>query len=96
MLDEVFSEFDTLMDKYGIEKIKTIGMLIWFVGGLPNHHYNGSIKYQALKSLPNTPQMPTGYPRMVILAFIPPLWVMNPRLEKVKEDGKKMNVKIKR
>lgn len=50
-----------------------------------DHHYNGSIKYQVLKSLPNTPQMPTGYPGMVVLAFFPPLWfyVMNRRLKEV-------------
>jgi alkane 1-monooxygenase len=47
-----------------------------------DHHYIGSQKYQVLKFLPNTPQMPTGYPGMVILAFVPPLWfyVMNWRL----------------
>lgn len=50
-----------------------------------DHHYNGSQKYQVLKSLPDTPQMPTGYPGMVVLAFFPPLWfyVMNRRLERV-------------
>jgi len=36
MLDEVFSEFDALVDKYGIEKIKTIGDAYMAVGGLPN------------------------------------------------------------
>lgn len=35
MLDEVFSEFDNLVDKYGIEKIKTIGDAYMAVGGLP-------------------------------------------------------------
>ena len=35
MLDEIFSEFDTLVDKYGIEKIKTIGDAYMAVGGLP-------------------------------------------------------------
>lgn len=50
-----------------------------------DHHYNGSLKYQVLKSLPNTPQMPTGYPAMVVLSLFPPLWfyVMNRRLEGV-------------
>jgi alkane 1-monooxygenase len=50
-----------------------------------DHHYNGSLKYQVLKSLPDTPQMPTGYPGMVVLSFFPPLWfyVMNRRLEAV-------------
>ena len=35
MLDEIFSEFDALVDKYGIEKIKTIGDAYMAVGGLP-------------------------------------------------------------
>lgn len=35
MLDEVFSEFDNLVDKYNIEKIKTIGDAYMAVGGLP-------------------------------------------------------------
>lgn len=36
MLDEVFSEFDKAVDKYGIEKIKTIGDAYMAVGGLPD------------------------------------------------------------
>ncbi|MBK8622622.1 MAG: adenylate/guanylate cyclase domain-containing protein [Saprospiraceae bacterium] len=35
MLDEIFSEFDALADKYGVEKIKTIGDCYLAVGGLP-------------------------------------------------------------
>ena len=35
MLDEIFSEFDALVDKYNIEKIKTIGDAYMAVGGLP-------------------------------------------------------------
>ena len=39
------------------------------------------IKYPALKSLPDTPQMPTGYPGMVMLAFFPPLWFWGDEFE---------------
>ena len=48
-----------------------------------DHHYNGSKKYQILESIPLSPQMPTGYPGMLILALLQPLWfrVMNKRLE---------------
>ena len=48
-----------------------------------DHHYNGSKKYQVLESIPKSPQMPTGYPGMMILALIQPLWflVMNKKLE---------------
>jgi len=47
-----------------------------------DHHYNGSKHYQLLKSLPESPQMPTGYPGMMLLATLPPLWfwVMNKKL----------------
>ena len=47
-----------------------------------DHHYNGSKKYQILKSHPSSPKMPTGYPGMMLLALVPPLWfvIMNKRL----------------
>lgn len=52
-----------------------------------DHHYNGSKKYQNLLSLEQSPQMPTGYPGMLLLALFPPLWfiVMNKRLEKIEQ-----------
>ena len=50
-----------------------------------DHHYNGSKHYQLLKSLPESPQMPTGYPGMMLFSLIPPLWFryMNKRLQEV-------------
>jgi alkane 1-monooxygenase len=50
-----------------------------------DHHYNGSKHYQLLKSLPESPQMPTGYPGMMLLSFFPPLWflVMNKKLKQL-------------
>ncbi|MFK5890209.1 MAG: alkane 1-monooxygenase [Flavobacteriaceae bacterium] len=49
-----------------------------------DHHYKGSKKYQILESVPKSPQMPTGYPGMIILALFPPLWFwyMNKQLSK--------------
>ena len=41
-----------------------------------DHHYKASKHYQLLDSLPNSPQMPTGYPGMMLLAMVPPLWVL--------------------
>ena len=48
-----------------------------------DHHYNGSKQYQLLKSVPESPQMPTGYPGMMILALLPPFWfmVMNKKIK---------------
>ncbi len=37
LLNEIFSAFDTLAEKYGLEKIKTIGDAYMVVGGLPVH-----------------------------------------------------------
>jgi alkane 1-monooxygenase len=51
-----------------------------------DHHYRASRKYQILRHMDDSPQMPTGYPGMMILSTIPPLWfnVMNPRVHRVK------------
>jgi alkane 1-monooxygenase len=39
-----------------------------------DHHYMASRKYQVLRSEPEGPQLPTGYPGMMILSLVPPLW----------------------
>ena len=52
-----------------------IGRLVLFnLSRHSDHHYNGSKHYQVLKSLPESPQMPTGYPGMMLFCLIPPLW----------------------
>ncbi len=47
-----------------------------------DHHMNGMRAYSSLQSVTGAPQLPAGYPAMVVLALIPPLWfrVMNPRV----------------
>lgn len=39
-----------------------------------DHHYVAGRKYQLLRHHDNSPQMPTGYPGMILLALVPPLW----------------------
>lgn len=49
-----------------------------------DHHIYSNKKYPQLENnLTSGPQLPTGYPGMVLLAMIPPLWfkVMNQRLK---------------
>lgn len=61
-----------------------VGKLVLFnLSRHSDHHYNGSKHYQILKSLPESPQMPTGYPGMMLLSLIPPLWfkLMNKKLQ---------------
>ncbi|MEZ5172780.1 MAG: alkane 1-monooxygenase [Bacteroidia bacterium] len=50
-----------------------------------DHHYKASKKYQTLKHWDESPELPAGYPAMMLLSTIPPLWfyVMNPRVEQV-------------
>jgi len=39
-----------------------------------DHHANASKKYQNLISLEDAPQLPTGYPGMMLLALLPPIY----------------------
>jgi alkane 1-monooxygenase len=61
-----------------------VGQILMFnLSRHSDHHYNGSKHYQLLKTLPESPQMPTGYPGMMLLALFPPFWfmVMNKKIE---------------
>ncbi len=63
-----------------------IGMLLLFnLSRHSDHHYNGSKHYQLLNSLLESPQMPTGYPGMMLVAILPPLWfkLMNKKLQEI-------------
>jgi alkane 1-monooxygenase len=47
-----------------------------------DHHAHMRRPYEALRSVPEAPQLPAGYPAMVLLALVPPLWfaTMDPRV----------------
>jgi len=64
-----------------------IGRLLLFeLSRHSDHHYISSRKYQVLRHHENSPQMPTGYPGMMVLSLFPPLWfmVMHPHIKKLK------------
>lgn len=48
-----------------------------------DHHANAIKRYQVLKHYNESPQLPSGYPAMILLASFPPLWFkwMNPKLK---------------
>jgi alkane 1-monooxygenase len=48
-----------------------------------DHHAHPHKPYPVLDHFDEAPQMPAGYPAMMVLAAIPPIWfrVMNPRLK---------------
>ena len=48
-----------------------------------DHHYQPARKYQTLRHVEPSPQLPAGYPTMMLLALVPPFWfrVMDNRAE---------------
>jgi alkane 1-monooxygenase len=55
-----------------------------------DHHFHPGKKYQYLNHYENSPQMPTGYPGMMLLSLVPPLWfkIMNKRILDFKEKNR--------
>lgn len=49
-----------------------------------DHHINAGREYQTLRHFEDSPEHPTGYPGMIILALLPPIWfkVMDKRVLK--------------
>ena len=39
-----------------------------------DHHFKSTRKYQILRHLDESPQLPYGYPTSIIMALLPPLW----------------------
>ena len=52
-----------------------------------DHHANAIKRYQVLNHYDDSPQLPFGYPTMILIALLPPLWFakMNPLLQEWKE-----------
>ena len=62
-----------------------IGRLMLFeLSRHSDHHYLASRKYQILRNMEEAPQMPTGYPGMIVLSLFPPIWfsVMHKQMKK--------------
>ena len=64
----------------------------WFLFHLQrhaDHHALASRPFASLRHLDESPQMPTGYAGMILLALVPPVWkrVMNARVAEWKERG---------
>jgi len=61
-----------------------IGRLVLFeLTRHSDHHREPSKHYQFLETLNDAPQLPSGYPGMMLLSFFPPIWfrVMNPKIK---------------
>jgi len=52
-----------------------------------DHHYRPGRRYQLLRHYDESPQLPTGYAGMILLAIIPALWrkIMDPRVREFRQ-----------
>jgi alkane 1-monooxygenase len=63
----------------------------WYLFNLQrhsDHHYKPGRRYQLLRHYDKSPQLPTGYAGMVLLALIPPLFkrIVDPRIPKKQKE----------
>jgi alkane 1-monooxygenase len=49
-------------------------VLLYHLQRHSDHHANPTRRYQALRHFDESPQLPTGYAGMIVLAYFPPLW----------------------
>ncbi len=75
--------YERVMPVHSWNSDHVVGRIVLFeLSRHSDHHFIASRKYQVLRHMDNSPQMPTGYPGMMMMATIPPLWfsIMNNRL----------------
>lgn len=76
--------YERAMPEHSWNSSHVLGRLILFeLSRHSDHHYLASRKYQILRHHDDAPQMPTGYPGMVLLSLFPPLWfsIMHRRID---------------
>ncbi len=77
--------YEVVSLKHSWNSDHTLGRILLFeLSRHSDHHHRANKPYQLLDSYEDSPQMFTGYPGMMLLALVPPLWftVMNKRLPK--------------
>ncbi|MCL4146408.1 UNVERIFIED_CONTAM: hypothetical protein GTU68_055658 [Idotea baltica] len=80
--------YERVMPHHSWNSDHVLGRLMLFeLSRHSDHHYMASRKYQILRHHENAPQMPTGYPGMMVMALVPPVWfgVMHRRIEGLQE-----------
>jgi alkane 1-monooxygenase len=76
-------KYERTMPVHSWNSNHVIGRLMLFeLSRHSDHHYLASRKYQLLKHHEDAPQMPTGYPGMMLLSLLPPVWfqIMNKKV----------------
>ena len=78
--------YEVVTEKHSWNSNHLIGRLLLFeLSRHSDHHAKTTKKYQELRNIDEAPQMPTGYPGMMVLSLVSPLWfwVMNRRIAKL-------------
>ncbi len=76
--------YERVMPQHSWNSDHIVGRLMLFeLSRHSDHHYQANRKYQVLRHMEESPQMPTGYPGMMLMSLLPPLWfkVMNRKLD---------------
>ncbi|WP_298953431.1 alkane 1-monooxygenase [uncultured Nonlabens sp.] len=67
--------YEIVREKHSWNSNHALGrILLYELTRHSDHHYRASKKYQVLDYHTDSPQLPYGYPTMMIIATIPPLW----------------------
>ena len=80
--------YESVKRKHSWNSNHMLGRVILFeLSRHSEHHYKADKPYQLLHADPTAPTMPTGYPGMMLLSFVPPLFfkIMNPRVKRALE-----------
>jgi alkane 1-monooxygenase len=75
--------YETVQPKHSWNSDHELGRIILYeLTRHSDHHYKADRKYQILRHMEESPQLPFGYPTSMVIALFPPLWfkLMNPRL----------------
>ncbi len=75
--------YERVMPTHSWNSNHVVGRIVLFeLSRHSDHHFIASRKYQILRHIDESPQMPTGYPGMMLMATVPPLWfaVMNKKI----------------
>lgn len=84
-------KYERAMPEHSWNSDHTLGRIMLFeLSRHSDHHYLASRKYQLLRHHEEAPQMPTGYPGMMLLSLVPPAWfyIMNRKIKQWNESKK--------
>ncbi|MGZ5246174.1 MAG: alkane 1-monooxygenase [Flavitalea sp.] len=90
-------KYERAMPEHSWNSDHVLGRIMLFeLSRHSDHHYLASRKYQVLRHHDTAPQMPTGYPGMMLLSLVPPIWfrVMNSKISNSLRDRTEAGIAV--